>query len=550
MRLLVYMSTKNGGPPARGPPYPYRCRNHPGHPGRSHRLSAIFALARFFFDSTTFHPCGSQLGKPVFDNFGQQTDDPRQALELEISRVDAQLDQLIRKRKSLRKALNNQFCPVLQLPLEITTEIFTHCLRLPNKEFMTPFHLGHICHAWRDLIWSTPRLWSMVSLNLQCHPNCELVREWLMCSGQQPLLIRLEWEPRYTENQWAQHEEEQDLLDRLEHVMDVLACFLDRWHTIDFCISGVNFNDFTPIIQNALRKPLPLLTSASLYGLQISNDLLRSAPQLDQIQLSHCGLQKYSCPSLKITTVTLRFIPLNECLIFLANSPSLKCCTVIAVRQSQFQSAENSATVVTSLRSLMIDESEDYLSDLLDHLTTPRLRNLSIHSDSIFSSSPTYPFSSIISLITRSACTLYCLSLAGREIQGSSLFECLQMTPSVVELHLSSPSLRNEHLSLLAPYPIADVQVDSSGYLLPRLQLLTYEGQPDIHLVDINTILLARWKRGIEGEVSALKQIHLRIAPGNSTVPALPQHPQRVAGGMYLYIETSNNLGRRRRQRR
>jgi hypothetical protein len=75
----------------------------------------------------------------------------------------------------------------------------------------------------------------------------------------------------------------------------------------------------------------------------------------------------------------------------------------------------------------------------------------------------------------RSSCTLQRLSLSGPGIQGTDLFECLQMTPSVIELDLSSTSLQDEYILLLGPYPISDLH--SSHYLLPRLQLLTYKGQ-------------------------------------------------------------------------
>ena len=129
--------------------------------------------------------CGSQL-RP---NFGQHADNPRQALESEISWVEAQLGQLIQVHRSLRKALNNQFCPVLQLPLEISTKIFVYCdLGVGST---TPFQLGHICHRWRDLVWSTPMLWKNVSLDLRHRFNCDLIHQWLVHSGQQPLDIKI-----------------------------------------------------------------------------------------------------------------------------------------------------------------------------------------------------------------------------------------------------------------------------------------------------------------------------------------------------------------------
>jgi hypothetical protein len=432
------------------------------------------------------------------------------------------------KHKSLRKALNNRFCPVLQLPLEISTEIFMHYLQASIYMRTTPFQLGRICHAWRDLVWSNPGLWSTVTVALwdsqrHSNSNCKLLREWLVHSGQQPLTIKLALA-------LSDGMDESDLqLFQLKDVMDVLICCIDRWYIIDFSIRG-DFYDAGLIIEDALQKPLPLLTSACFCGIQMSKAVLHSAPQLNQIELSHCVLQKYSFLSPQITRISLRKATLNECLTVLASTPSLIHFKITGNYWYSSQSfGSPDAVLATCLESLLIDNVFDF-SDLLNHLTTPRLRDLAISS-----TTSTFSFSSVISLIMRSSCTLQRLSLSGPGIQGTNLFKCLQMTPSVIELDLSSTSLQDENVLLLGPYPISDLH--SSSYLLPQLQLLSYKGQLGIASLDINTMLLARWENGAEGKMAPLKRVHLQIKAGNSTVPALPQYPQLVAEGMYLFVE-------------
>ncbi|KAJ7745472.1 hypothetical protein DFH07DRAFT_17623 [Mycena maculata] len=56
--------------------------------------------------------------------------------------------------------------PVLTLPTEITTEIFTCCLpKTPRdpRSCDAPLLLTRICQQWRDIALSTPRLWTTVS---------------------------------------------------------------------------------------------------------------------------------------------------------------------------------------------------------------------------------------------------------------------------------------------------------------------------------------------------------------------------------------------------
>ncbi|KAJ6630351.1 hypothetical protein B0H10DRAFT_1649973, partial [Mycena sp. CBHHK59/15] len=54
--------------------------------------------------------------------------------------------------------------PILTLPLEITSEIFSHCLP-PNilmvepSTSAAPLLLTEICRTWRTIALSTPGLW-------------------------------------------------------------------------------------------------------------------------------------------------------------------------------------------------------------------------------------------------------------------------------------------------------------------------------------------------------------------------------------------------------
>jgi hypothetical protein len=160
----------------------------------------------------------------------QHAYDPRPQLEeteLEILRTQELLHQLEQKRASLRRAVNHLFSAVLRLPNELSTEIILHCLPDMNlpvtaNSWRTPFYFGSICHTWRDLIWSTPWIWSIVSVDLSSGMPIELLKKWFIRSDPLPLSIQLYGIPRYD---WDDEYKRETL--------DAVASVSNRWRDID-----------------------------------------------------------------------------------------------------------------------------------------------------------------------------------------------------------------------------------------------------------------------------------------------------------------------------
>jgi hypothetical protein len=186
--------------------------------------------------------CGSPLAHS--DNVHHVDDPLRQELVgtgLELARVQTRFSQFVRERGALKQALNDRDCPALQLPPEISGEIFMEYLTSANpattKELITPFQLGHICRTWRDLVWSSPRFYRVVRLDVRLHPHFLLLEEWLLRSGQEPLSIYLTWEPSIYDAD-AEKEKQYKMLKEL---MNVVFRSLTRWHVIDFRIPAYLF---------------------------------------------------------------------------------------------------------------------------------------------------------------------------------------------------------------------------------------------------------------------------------------------------------------------
>ncbi|KAJ7177100.1 hypothetical protein C8R46DRAFT_48468, partial [Mycena filopes] len=90
-----------------------------------------------------------------------------------ITEVDAEIlalrDALSKaklERKALKQHLSNYKYPVLTLPNEVVSEIFLQTVDgfTSLRGRASPVYLGHICQRWRDIVLSTPSLWSSMGI--------------------------------------------------------------------------------------------------------------------------------------------------------------------------------------------------------------------------------------------------------------------------------------------------------------------------------------------------------------------------------------------------
>ncbi|KAJ7235974.1 hypothetical protein C8J57DRAFT_1144813, partial [Mycena rebaudengoi] len=68
------------------------------------------------------------------------------------------LEDLERGRADIQRQLNCLLDPITRLPVEISSEIFIHCL----DPTTAPLLLLRICTAWANIARSTPALWDTI----------------------------------------------------------------------------------------------------------------------------------------------------------------------------------------------------------------------------------------------------------------------------------------------------------------------------------------------------------------------------------------------------
>jgi hypothetical protein len=120
-----------------------------------------------------------------------------QILELPVERS---LSSLKEEKDTIRARLAAYTYPVLTLPNETVSEIFVHFLPAfprypPPIGLLSPYVLCQICRKWRDIAFSTPALWSVMSLSLnkveRLPQQLRCLKTAIECSGSRRLSLKL-----------------------------------------------------------------------------------------------------------------------------------------------------------------------------------------------------------------------------------------------------------------------------------------------------------------------------------------------------------------------
>ncbi|KAF5347269.1 hypothetical protein D9756_009986 [Leucocoprinus leucothites] len=176
--------------------------------------------------------------------------DRLQVLESNIARLQARSSSLSLERQSLRVVIENYqsiLSPINNLPSDVLQEIFYHCLPVAHNVIMSinepPLLLGRVCKRWRDVAFSTPRLWN--SLHIVAVPLTFLTNErkqailgnissWLARSGVLPLSISLYHDSQSPTRGRTKNPEVQPYLD-------VIIPHSRRWKSICFILRDINW---------------------------------------------------------------------------------------------------------------------------------------------------------------------------------------------------------------------------------------------------------------------------------------------------------------------
>ncbi|KAJ7121041.1 hypothetical protein C8R44DRAFT_171487 [Mycena epipterygia] len=267
--------------------------------------------------------------------------------------------------------------PILTLPNEITSEIFTHFLPpFPERStpvgLLSPLILSHVCRQWRDAAISTPTLWNAIELIL-VNPNRRqqqfcLLKTWLSRSGNCPLSISLQ-RPLLEAN---------DDIPSTVAFVEAIIHHTPRWYDMKLQLPYEELH--------LIEGPMPLLRTLELGSTEFTDAILvpppvvlfDQAPNLKDVVL--CLYFNPFCITLpwdQITTLSATLFD-TEVVEILRHALNLEECSVWLYPSFEFI---DPIPPLVHLRSLYILNESDCggdTEDLFAALVLPSLQTLKI----------------------------------------------------------------------------------------------------------------------------------------------------------------------------
>jgi len=280
------------------------------------------------------------------------------------------------------------------LPIEIWEEIFFWCLPTPsnaaqctvfmrretfNSPQYAPLLLCHVCRQWRNIVLASPRLWTSLSVLIRLGgavPAPDLVALWLSRSGALPLDLALRQQNESIANCVA-----------AGRILDVFEGRSSQWDRVHFEL----FGPLATRLGIVGKKNFPLLRD---FWLSVPDNLsgedeeglfrvFSHVPLLRNLHVSRVPRLYFSGPSTvgllwrQLAHLSLDYVPAVEsALQILDMCPNLESCLMkIDITQG---SPLCDPLQLPKLHTLSINLGFESLARFLDHLTLPRLIDLTV----------------------------------------------------------------------------------------------------------------------------------------------------------------------------
>ncbi|KAF7329199.1 F-box domain-containing protein [Mycena kentingensis (nom. inval.)] len=396
----------------------------------------------------------------------------------QVAALEGQLVSLRSQHAFARQTLHEYVYPVLDLPREVSSEIFLQTvvdvfaqreagLRKRNRLQLFPLSLAHVCRSWRDIALSTPALWSSVAL--ACYniwAPVKMLERWLARSGALPLDLYL------------------DTGDRAmaDEILPVILPYATRWRRLHFFASWGNQDLF--VLDPTMFSHAPAMLEElemrdfSIAGLDSAVTTIdrpfKDATNLRRLTMNVVTLVSLALPFTHLTELTMTgpATPFGVLRILTAVTANLESLN-LRLGSSPQGTAYSGSVTLPRLRKLSC--ASKYAVPALDILTLPALEDLSLGITGGVNSD-----TRVLALLDRSECALRSLRLdSSAVVTAHALFQAAP-TRTVQHLTLVRPRWFDDQRLLIPPHfrpppGIETISRISSGEWLPELQKLTLE---------------------------------------------------------------------------
>ncbi|KDR74048.1 hypothetical protein GALMADRAFT_598978 [Galerina marginata CBS 339.88] len=390
--------------------------------------------------------------------------------------------------------MNYSHNPIIQqIPTEIVACIFQLSIperpsevssrSLSKNEIRAPLILGSVCQVWRQIAFSTPQIWTYISIYLEkkfrsatARPALyELAQEWLDRSGAFPLSVYI-YGDRHTGG------------PNITPLIEIVNRCSSRWKHLELelprsYVSRFTGNSSGTSILQSLRlrceKDFPSLNPAK-GSLTLHN--VKPNPIL--VSLEDWPIKDVEIEWNHVTHIHLGYPDISECIEVLRRATKLTSFKFTEARDSS-QISFNFIPYATPttpiirplLRELYIDVKDietHKVANFINSFTLPGLETFAFSSRSDWHTIPT---SNIVLLFKRSACILSTLIIEKDMMDVNEILPLLQTIPSVRNLKFSS--LLDAGVSSVLETLLSTISdmAEGAGHILPALETLSFSGE-------------------------------------------------------------------------
>ncbi|KAJ6535723.1 hypothetical protein B0H19DRAFT_1271446 [Mycena capillaripes] len=355
-------------------------------------------------------------------------------IDAEMADLHARFAHLATERKPIVEALRSVIYPVLNLPAEITAEIFMqyvtsaqiggHDPNIPHAPGWVapcgPLLLASVCRAWRDIALALRPIWSKIHIVTSANAmgtTEKLLQCLLPRTGNHPLRVSLC--------------ASSDAL-----LLAFLAPYFHQMQSLLFCVDAP-----TTFPNDLIRGQIPFLQRLDI-NLAISDfdgpptlvTAFADAPQLREVVLTTFTLPWIALPWGQLTHLEFSGQYTDQCVDILRHTTQLETLLVDVLGSEHLPAAP---VRLDHLHTLKFNEYQWDLS-LLDHIILPALTHIEFAmSDRLMLPPPENPAATqFITFVARSGCALRSITLIAPNV--SSTIACLRAAPTLAVVNLQN----------------------------------------------------------------------------------------------------------------
>ncbi|KAJ7041543.1 hypothetical protein C8F04DRAFT_144640 [Mycena alexandri] len=439
-------------------------------------------------------------------------------LDQELAAVWSTWQFLTIERQNVMADLDAVTYPVLTLPPEITSEIFSLCTHDQHDiSIMSrgPLVLANVCKGWRDICLSTCSLWATVWIDESSHADRNIqfrlafLQRWFSRAGKHPLDLSVITPPSpATARTWS-----------------FLAEYSSQWRSLQLSFNQSS-SDSLPV--HLIRGNIPSLVELTLSvwcNSPLWSTVFQDAPSLRAVRLSNCSQLWISLPWSQLTYLQFADGSPSAFAKILQEVPNLE---ILEVSCRRDDSAESPDPVLLSrLHTFKFGFAYSSDTTLFDYITLPGVQTLDSKDGIAHDAVPRF-----LELGRRSAWAPRSIRLGSADY--ALAIQCLRALSSLevvdIQGYLDDPSNLLPLFESLAADP----------NFLPALRSITIGGcRGWMPLSSLPEVLAVRWYEKHEG-VAMLKTFHLSFLglemPEDEVCEATLQLHTLVEDGMDVIV--------------